>query len=814
MSATCYHCGLDLQVESTFSAVIGDSEKSFCCHGCQTVCETIHDAGLASFYQKAPESQILTPPAEDFEYSDTSFYDIEEIQADYVNQQGEVNHIDLLVDNIHCAACVWLIEKSLNGQEGVEEAHVNFTTKRLKVAWRPQDLKLSKIFKLLQQIGYQATPFDSDEAEQQEIASHKQLVYRMAFAGFAMMNMLWVSIALYTGADQGEFKMWFYWISFIIATPTFLYAGYPFIKQGLGGLARRQLTMDLPIAIGATVTYSYSTYVLLTPSSTGHIYFDTVVNFLFVILVGRYLEAAARRKALSETHRLMTLQPKLATLIEEGESHVISIKKVREGDIVLVKPGASIPVDGNVISGESAVDESMLTGESIPIVKTVGERVIAGSINTEGALKVQVEQVLNQTALAKMLSLMTQAQQDKAPIQALADKVVPWFVLVTLSLAIVTFLIWYQVDVEKALLAATSVLIITCPCALGLATPMSMAVATGVAAKTGVILKNGMALQQLARVNHIIFDKTGTLTQGKLSLCYSEPSRSLTQEKLLQIAASIESYSEHPIATAIVNEAKKQNITLQAITNFKTFPGKGVSANIQRQHYHIGTQNYIEELGVELAPQWLEISRKCEQEAISTILVVEDNKVSGMMGFRDKLRTDASLTVDTLRNERLFVEVLSGDKEPVVKAVIKGLGDVNYQAELLPEHKVRVIKARQQQEKVIAMIGDGINDAAALTQADVGIAMSSGVGMAVEGADIVLSQNKLTSLLDVKQLADKTIAVIKQNLMLSLSYNVIMVPLAMMAIINPLVAAVTMPISSLLVIANASRIQTSVKGSH
>ena len=811
MFATCYHCGLDLQAESTFSAVIGNSEKSFCCHGCQTVCQTIYDAGLASFYQKAPESQILTPPAEDFEYSDTSFYDIEEIQADYVTQQGELSHIDLLVNNIHCAACVWLIEKSLNRQKGIEEAQVNFTTKRLKVAWRPQDLKLSKIFKLLQQIGYQATPFDSDEAEQQEIATHRQLVYRMAFAGFAMMNMLWVSIALYTGADQGEFKVWFYWISFIIATPTFLYAGYPFIKQGLGGLARRQLTMDLPIAIGATVTYAYSTYVLLTPSSTGHIYFDTVVNFLFVILVGRYLEAAARRKALSETHRLMTLQPKLATRIEAGESQVISIKKVKEGDIVLVKPGDSIPVDGKVISGESAVDESMLTGESIPIVKTVGERVIAGSINTEGALKVEVEHVLKQTALANMLELMAKAQQDKAPIQALADKVVPWFVLATLSLAIATFFIWYQIDFEKALLAATSVLIITCPCALGLATPMSMAIATGVAAKGGVILKSGIALQQLARVNHMIFDKTGTITQGKLSLCYSESSKALTEEALLQIAASIESYSEHPIATAIVSEAKKKNLTLQTITHFQNFPGKGISADIGQQHYHIGTQYFLEELGIELAPKWLEMLQKCEQEVISTIFVVEDNVVSGMMGFRDKLRSDASLTLDTLQNEGLFVEVLSGDKEPVVKAVIKGLGDLNYQAELLPEHKVQVIKARQQQEKVIAMIGDGINDAAALTQADVGIAMSSGVGMAVEGADIVLSQNKLTSLLVVKQVADKTVKVIKQNLVLSLSYNIIMVPLAMMAIINPLVAAITMPISSLLVIANASRIQTSNK---
>ena len=812
MSDACYHCGLDLQPESTYTAIIGQTEKAFCCLGCQSVCQAIHDGGLASFYQKTPDAQTLTPPSTNFEHDSVSFYDLPEVQADCVATEKGISHIDLLVDSIHCAACVWLIEKSLGKLVGVESVQVNFTTKRLKVSWQSQKIKLSVIFKQLQSIGYQAIPFDSDIAEQQEVKAHRNLLYRMTFAGFAMMNMLWVSIALYSGADQGEFKNWFYWISFIIATPTLLYSGYPFLKQAIRGLSQGRLTMDLPISIGATVTYVYSSYVLLSASSQGHIYFDTVVNFLFVILLGRYIEAASRKKALSDTHRMMTLQPKLATVIRDGNNEITSIKQVKVGDCVLIKPGEKVPVDGKIILGESAIDESMLTGESVPIAKLTGDKVIAGSINTEGALTVEVEQVLTQTALAKMLALMTQAQQDKAPIQALTDKIVPWFVLITLSLAVITFLFWYQTDFEKALLAATSVLIITCPCALGLATPMSVAVATGVAARVGIILKKGAALEQLAKVDQMVFDKTGTLTEGRLEIVSIHTGGVITDEELLQISASIEAYSEHPIGKAIVAAARKGEMTLLPASNFKVYPGRGVSADIDQRRYLMGTEAYLREQSIDLAQKWLEIVLKCERQGISVIFIVEDNQVSGMMGFSDRLRVDAVATINTLQKNGLGIEILSGDRARVVEAIAANLGQIKYQADMLPQQKVRAINDRQQQGAIIAMIGDGVNDAAALIQADVGIALASGTGMTVEGADIVLTQNKLTTLLTAKKIADKTMSVIKQNMVISLIYNMIMVPLAMMALINPLVAAITMPISSLLVIANASRIQTCLKG--
>ena len=457
MSIPCYHCGLPIEHEGSFTAKIADQDHEFCCFGCQTVCETIHNAGLQSFYLKTPEGDHLAPPPR--LSAELASYDSDEVQSDYVDTLGDIRTINLLVEGIHCAACVWLIEHSLAKHQGVVSAEVNLTSKRLRLKWDNRLTILSTLLQALGQIGYAAIPFDLDTAEGALARRHRGLLYRMAFAGFAMMNMMWISIALYSGADQGEFKNWFHWISLLIATPTLLYAGYPFLRNAMLGLRHRHLTMDLPIAIGATATYSYSTFITITGSIHGHVFFDTVVNFLFVILVGRYLEAISKREALSATSRLLELQPKLATVIIDGLAKVMPIRAVKIGDDVLVKPGEKIPVDGILIDGQSAVDESMLTGESLPVAKRVSDLVVAGSINGEGAFTVKVQQVLRNTALAKIVSLMEDAQASKAPIQCTADKIVPWFVVVTLTLAAATFIYWYQFDLEFALLSLAPVLL-------------------------------------------------------------------------------------------------------------------------------------------------------------------------------------------------------------------------------------------------------------------------------------------------------------------------------------------------------------------
>ena len=809
MSISCYHCGLPVEHIGSFTAKIADEDREFCCFGCQTVCETIHDAGLQSFYLKTPEGEHLAPPP--LLSTELASYDSDEVQSDYVSNLGDIRTIHLLVEGIHCAACVWLIEHSLAKQQGVISAEVNLTSKRLRLKWDNRLSKLSTLLQTLGHIGYAAIPFDPDTAEGALARRHRSLLYRMAFAGFAMMNMLWISIALYSGADQGEFKNWFHWIGFLIATPTLLYAGYPFLRNALLGLRRRYLTMDLPIAIGAIVTYSYSTFITMTGSIHGHVYFDTVVNFLFVILVGRYLEAISKREALSATSRLLELQPKLATVIIDGAPKTVPIRSVNIDDYVLVKPGEKIPVDGILVDGQSAVDESMLTGESLPVAKKVSDQVVAGSINGEGAFTVKVQQVLRNTALAKIVALMEDAQASKAPIQCTADRIVPWFVVVTLFLAVVTFLYWYQFNFEHALLAATSVLIITCPCAFGMATPMSVAVATGVGAQHGILIKQGAALENLSNVTHFVFDKTGTLTEGKLRVVAVESFADLSNSEILRLAGSVEQHSEHGIAKAILAESMSRDLVLSSITNFSSSAGQGVQASLNQQRILLGTQSWLTELGFVFTQIVLNRVDSLERQGISCVFMAIEGEIAGLIGVADQLRPDALAMINELQLQGIAITVLSGDKRAVVSAITAELGDIERQAEVLPKDKADVVRALQRQGAIVAMVGDGVNDAPALIQADVGIALASGTDVSIESADIVLSHNELLNVTEARRLASRTLRTIRQNIVLSISYNIIMVPLAMMGLVNPLMAAITMPISSLLVIGNAARIKHFLK---
>lgn len=809
MSIPCYHCGLPIEDEGSFTAKVADENHEFCCFGCLTVCETIHQAGLQSFYRRTPEGEHLAPPPS--VSAELASYDSDDVQSDYVSKLGDIRSIHLLVEGIHCAACVWLIEHSLAKQQGVISAEVNLTSKRLHLKWDNRLARLSVFLEALGRIGYVAIPFDPDTAEGALARRHRSLLYRMAFAGFAMMNMMWISIALYSGADQGEFKNWFHWISFLIATPTLLYAGYPFLRNALLGLKRRYLTMDLPIAIGAIATYSYSTFITVTGSIHGHVFFDTVVNFLFVILVGRYLEAISKREALSATSRLLELQPKLATLIIDGTPKIVPIRTVKIDDYVLVKPGEKIPVDGVLVDGQSAVDESMLTGESLPVAKRLSDQVVAGSINGEGAFTVKVQQVLRNTALAKIVSLMEDAQASKAPIQCTADRIVPWFVVVTLTLAAATFIYWYQFDFEQALLAATSVLIITCPCAFGMATPMSVAVATGVGAHHGILIKQGAALEYLSKVTHFVFDKTGTLTEGKLRVVTIESFSDLSESEILTLAGSVEQHSEHGIAKAILAESITRHLTLSLITDFSSSAGQGVQATLNQKHVLLGTQAWLAELGFIFTQIILNRVDNLEKQGISCIFMATEGEIVGLIGVADQLRSDALSMINDLQQQDIVITVLSGDKRSVVGAITAELGDIERQAEVLPKDKADVVRALQKQGAIVAMVGDGVNDAPALIQADVGIALASGTDVSIESADIVLSHNELYNVTEARRLASRTLRTIRQNIGLSISYNIIMVPLAMMGLVNPLMAAVTMPISSLLVIGNAARLKYFLK---
>jgi Cu2+-exporting ATPase len=810
-AGVCYHCGLPIAPEADYRAVLGAAERRFCCFGCQSVSSAIHEAGLQGYYQRTPEGALLAPPPEP--PKDVEIYDFDEVQQEFTTCSGDVRDIHLLVEGIHCAACVWLIERGLHRTPGVLSANVNLAAKRLHLRWDNSRSKLSDLIRALARIGYAAVPYDPESAEGVIKKTNRAMLFRLFFAGFAMMNMMWISIALYSGANQDEFREFFHWMGLVLATPTLLYSGYPFYRGAIGGLRGGRLTMDMPIAIGLSVTYLYSLYVTVSDSKTGEVYFDTVTNLTFVILIGRYLEGMFRHQAVSATKRLMELQPRVAIVMRDGQEQMTPIRGVKLGDHVLIKPGHKVPVDGVVLEGHSAVDESMLSGESVPVSKASGAQVSAGTVNTTGALLVEVRSLLQDTTLSKIIRLVEEAQSSKAPIQRLADTIVPWFVLVTLICATLTFFVWNQHDFEVALMAATSVLIITCPCALGMATPMSIAVASGLGAKHGILVKNGLVLETLSKVTHFVFDKTGTLTEGKMSVAQLHVAAGSNEQAVLSHAAAVERYSEHSVAKAIVAEAEARQLGYRdiAVDGFHATAGLGVEANVAGQRVLLGSAEWLTRCGITLDAILQAQTHELEAQAMSCVHVAQGGKHVAILALADQLRGDALQLVNELRAEGIAMTLLSGDRRPVAEAIARQLGGMEVIAEVLPQDKDQVIQKLQQAGAVVAMVGDGINDAPALIRADVGIALGSGTDVSVESADIVLMHNELDKVRQATQLSRRTLRTIKQNIGLSFVYNAVMVPLAMMAKVSPLVAAITMPISSLVVIGNAARIRTLFK---
>jgi Cu2+-exporting ATPase len=822
----CFHCGLPVPARARVETRIEDTERVFCCTGCKSVCEAIYAAGLDGFYRRTPEGAVLGPPPEP--PKELILYDIDEVQEEFVDSLGENREINLLVEGIHCAACVWLIEKGLEAMPGVEEARVNLTGRRLKLKWNNRRLKLSRVLRRLADIGYAAVPFDPEAAEGSLRRANRVLLYRMAFAGFAMMNLLWISIALYSGADSGELRGFFRWSGFAIATPTLIYSGYPFFKGAWSGLRSANLSMDLPIAIGVSITYLYSLYVTVTGS--GEVYWDTVVNFLFVILVGRFLEAASKRQAVASTQRLLDLQPKVATVFREGEELLVPMRAVKEGETVLVRPGEKIPVDGKVLEGESSVDESMLTGESEPVGKGKGAKVAAGTLNGSGVLQVQVEGLLKNTALGRIIKLVEDAQASKAPIQCIADQVVPWFVAVTLTLGTLTFFWWVPSDLETALMAATAVLIITCPCAFALATPMAIAVACGLGARQGILIKNGAVLEGLSSIDHFVFDKTGTLTAGRpgittirgqgvtwnrgggaqwQSLHAQEPAAIEMSDHLADLAA-LERFSEHPVATAVLDLCRSAGIDFgnRGVDGVQVRPGFGIRGLVDGRLMVAGTRDWMCENGIEPSPTPGDALSRLEESSGSVVHVGLDGREILVLGIEDRLRKGAARMVARLKERGIRVTLLTGDRRATAERIARILGGMDVIAEVLPEDKDRAIAELQRDGERVAMVGDGVNDAPALVRADVGIAMGSGTDVSIASADIVLMSAELAKVEQAASLSRRTLGAIRQNIGISIAYNIIMVPLAMAALVTPLVAAVSMPLSSLAVIGNSARIRT------
>ncbi len=809
MPLICHHCGLPAAGSTACHGEVAGQNHLFCCSGCLSVCQVIHEAGLNNFYARLQKQQATMAPPPDAP-TDIDQYDLQEVQQEFTQTLSDGSkQARLMVEGIHCAACVWLIEKALAGMAGIIKAEVNLVHHRLLLQWQPDQVSLPEVISRLAVLGYAAVPFNLESVEGAIYKQNRQLLFRLGFAGFGAMNIMWISIALYAGAFSGisgEYLHFFHWVSFSIATPVLLYSGGPILLSAWRGLRQATLNMDLPISIGALATFTYSLW--QTVMGGAHVYFDTVVVFLFVILIGRYLEALARRNASAATLRLLELQPRMATRLNpDGKEERVVVRKLKAGDTLRIKPGDKVPADGIVIDGRSHIDESMLTGESLPVHKHAGSRIAGGTVNGENPLMMRVEAAGSATVLARIIHMVESAQGSKARIQRVADRIVPWFVAATLALAALTFMFWWiQVDFDTALLAATAVLIITCPCALGLATPMAVAVSTGFAAKNGVLVRNGEALERLSKITHVVLDKTGTLTTGYMRV--TEIIGSTDENKLLQLAGALERHYSHPLAAAICASVEEKGLSFPASCDQQLLPGMGIGGLVSGQQVWIGNQRLMQDQQINLHKRMIESCRLMEAKMAVPVLVAVDGVCIGLMRIEDQLRQGAFELVASLDKQGLGITLLTGDSKAAADHLQQQLSGhatmpIQVIAGVLPEDKANQVAALQQQGECVLMAGDGINDAPALAQADISIAMGSGTDVSMECSDIVLMGSDLNRIPWAIALGERSLKTIRQNLFLSLAYNIILVPVAMAAWVTPVFAALAMPISSLLVIGNA-----------
>lgn len=812
MKNSCFHCGQAIPEGDLVLKPINGEEQHFCCNGCASVCEVIHEAGMESFYKRTPDGELLSPPPAP--NKDIEFFDYDEVQSQYVNDLSDRREITLMSEAIHCAACVWLIEHTFAKMDGLLLARVNFTNKQIKIRWDNSKVKLSEIIKKLNSIGYDATPFDPTASEEAYKKANRDLLYRLGFAGFAMMNVMWFSVALYTGAaDDPQYRNYFHWLELIIATITLSYSGQPFLKGAWTAIRSKTVGMDVSISLGILITYFYSCWITVTASYSGEVYFDTLIDFMFFLLIGRYLEAISKNKAIDASRRLMDLQPKVARRLFNDIENIVPVRTLIPGDLVIVKPGEKIPVDGVVKQGVSMVNESMLSGESKEITKQNNDKVIAGTINIDGHLTIAVDKILQNTQLGKIVNMVEEAQGSKAPIQCTADKIMPWFVTTTISLALASFVFWYfKADIQVAVMTATAVLIITCPCAFGLATPMAIAVASGVSARNGILVKNGTVLEILHSIEHFVFDKTGTLTKGQMKVVSESFIENVNRQALLRSVGSLENLSEHSLGNGIVNSIKKEftygNNHWHKVENFKIVSGKGIEGKIDDELYQIGTANWLDSLNIELPIELQQLADSKAALAQTSVWIAVDSKVQGVLFLEDEIRPEAIELINRLKAKGKKVSLLSGDLTVVANRVAEQLGGMNVIAEVLPQDKNEVIRQLQAKDQTVAMVGDGVNDAPALVRANVGIALGSGTDVSMDSADIILMNNELLAVDTAIELSARTLRTIKQNIASSIVYNLIMVPLAMSSVLTPLIAAITMPLSSLVVIGNAARIRS------
>lgn len=792
----CFHCGEPLSGTEPWFVTMDEVGRQVCCPGCKAVAELIRDSGLADFYRfrtlpavKPPDGVGAPSPELAWQPFDRPAM-LEAVSA----PAGEgLRSCTLLVEGVRCAACGWLIERSLEHLPGVREIRVNPATARARLVWEPAVLPLSGALGVLSRLGYQPHPGGAGAADLAQ-RERRDALKRLAVAGLGMMQVMMYAVALYVGAFQDMdpgLEAMFRWVSLLVATPVALYAGRPFFSGAWRDLRAGRPGMDVPVALAVGSAWLAS--VLHTFAGQGEVYFDSVTMFVFFLLLGRTLEMNARHRA-GDTHEaLARLLPQAARRRLADGWETVALQELQPGDIVSVRHGETLPADGRVRGGPARLDESMLSGESRPRLRAAGEPAMAGSINLGDPIEVDIERTGANTLVSGIGRLLDRAQSERPPIATVADRVARWFVVGVLAAAAFTWFAWNALDPGRAFEVTLAVLVVTCPCALSIATPAAMTAATAYLARRGLLVTRAGAVEKLARAGRVIFDKTGTLTLGKLRITRVETMAGMEAESALGIAAALESVSEHPIARAF-SVAAPAGVVSEA----QVSPGLGIEGVVQHRRWRLGRPDWTAGLAGVPAPQ------TGSDETI--VCLADTGGIAARFWLADRLRPGAKAQLLRLASLGLAAEIASGDAADAVAPVAAAVGIHKWHAAATPEDKLALLRLRQAAGETVVMIGDGVNDAPVLAGADVSIAMAGGTSLAQTSADMVLLGESLQPLAEGISHARRTLRIVRQNLAWAAGYNMLALPLAATGFIAPWMAAIGMSASSLLVVLNALRL--------
>ncbi len=783
----CFHCALPVPPDCDYTVRIDDVERPVCCIGCRAVAELIRDAGMSNYYalREVPEPGVGKPDGDEKEWR---IFNSPEMRSAFAQSDEHSAEATVYVGGMYCSACGWLIDTSLSRISGVDSVDVNPITHRIRVRWQHATLGLGDILGQLAQLGYDPQPLTADDGTQPEVTEQRMALKRLLVASLGMMQVMMFAIGLYVGEFQGidaDMERFLRLVSFFVTTPVVFYSAKPFFVSAWRGVSARMPGMDLPVSIAIGAAYAASVYSTFTNGDA--VWFDSVTMFVFFLTLGRYLEMRARHRSIDRSAALSRLVPNTAGRLNDGTVETVPVARLVSGDIVRIRPGDSVPADGIVVEGESSADESLLTGESAPRRRKPGNRMAAGSINLDGVVDLRVEATGNDTALGAISRLSERARYARPSFVQIADRIASYIVVALLLVAGAVAAYWYGAAPERAFVITLSVLVVTCPCALALATPAAFAAAGSRLSQLRLLVTNGNAIEVLARATHFVFDKTGTLTSGRPDIERVHVfDRNYSEADCIRIAATLEQISSHPIAAAF-HGAKD----LLPLSNAKLHVAEGVSGTIDGTRWRIGSAAFTGVSATDLA---------------GACFLAADDRCIARFEIVDELRPGAREVIDKLRTEGARISLLSGDNKAAVRRVATALSINDYRSACTPANKLSFIAALQDKGERVVMTGDGINDAPVLAGADASIAPAHAALLAQTSADIIMLGDSLRPLSKAVEMSKRTLRIVRQNLAWAVIYNTLALPLAAAGLVPPWAAAIGMSASSLVVVLNALRL--------